>query len=57
MSNLIMGVTQDAESEEAVKLVEQRADLGATWWLESSSPFRADRGYDDEWPVDEIKVK
>jgi alkanesulfonate monooxygenase SsuD/methylene tetrahydromethanopterin reductase-like flavin-dependent oxidoreductase (luciferase family) len=49
---IIMGVTHDAESIEATKLVEQRADLGATWWLESLTPFRSGKGYEDEWPVD-----
>jgi len=46
-----MGVTSDAASKEAVELVEQRAEAGATWWLESLTPYRVGRGYDDEWPV------
>jgi alkanesulfonate monooxygenase SsuD/methylene tetrahydromethanopterin reductase-like flavin-dependent oxidoreductase (luciferase family) len=52
---IIMGVTSDADSEEAIDLVRQRAELGATWWLESMTPFRAGRGYEDEWPVDAIR--
>lgn len=52
-----MGVTHDAESEEAVMLVEQRADLGATWWLESMTPFRFGKGYEDEWPVDAMRER
>jgi len=48
---IIMGVTADATSKESVNLVKQRADLGATWWLESITPFRAGKGYEDEWPV------
>jgi probable F420-dependent oxidoreductase len=54
---IIMGVTHDAESKEAVKLVEQRADLGATWWLESITPFRSGKGYEDEWPVDAMRER
>jgi len=45
---IIMGVTSDAESGEAVKPVEQRAASGATWWLESVTPFRAGKSYEYE---------
>lgn len=54
---VIMGVTHDPESKEAVNLVEQRANLGATWWLESITPFRADKGYEDEWPVEAMRER
>jgi hypothetical protein len=52
-----MGVTPDPDSNESVDLVEQRADLGATWWLESLTPFRAGRSYEDEWPVDAMRER
>jgi probable F420-dependent oxidoreductase len=54
---IIMGVTHGAESKEAANLVEQRADLGATWWLESITPFRSGKGYEDEWPVDSMRER
>ena len=54
---VIMGVTNDPNSEESVNLVRQRAELGATWWLESLTPFRADKGYEDEWPVEAIRER
>jgi alkanesulfonate monooxygenase SsuD/methylene tetrahydromethanopterin reductase-like flavin-dependent oxidoreductase (luciferase family) len=54
---IIMGVTASAESKEAADLVEQRADLGATWWLESITPFRSGKGYEDEWPVDAMRER
>lgn len=54
---IIMGVTQDAVSEEGVQLVQQRADLGATWWLESMTPFRFGKGYEDAWPVDAMRER
>jgi alkanesulfonate monooxygenase SsuD/methylene tetrahydromethanopterin reductase-like flavin-dependent oxidoreductase (luciferase family) len=54
---IIMGVTPNAESQEAVNLVEQRAALGATWWLESITPFRSGKGYQDEWPVDAMRER
>jgi alkanesulfonate monooxygenase SsuD/methylene tetrahydromethanopterin reductase-like flavin-dependent oxidoreductase (luciferase family) len=54
---IIMGVTADAESKEAANLVNQRADLGATWWLESITPFRSGKGYEDEWPVDAMRAR
>jgi probable F420-dependent oxidoreductase len=54
---IIMGVTHGAESKEAANLVEQRADLGATWWLESITPFRSGKGYEDEWPVDAMRER
>jgi alkanesulfonate monooxygenase SsuD/methylene tetrahydromethanopterin reductase-like flavin-dependent oxidoreductase (luciferase family) len=48
---IMIGVTEDAESEESIHLVQQRAELGVTWWLESITPFRAGAGYEDEWPI------
>jgi probable F420-dependent oxidoreductase len=54
---IIMGVTPDAESEEAVALVSQRSELGATWWLESITPFRGGKGYEDEWPVEAMRER
>jgi hypothetical protein len=57
MEIVIMGVTDDAESEETVRFVEQRAGLGATWWLEAITPFRFGKGYDDEWPVDAMRER
>ena len=54
---ICMGVTPDAESKEAVNLVEQRSELGATWWLECLTPFRAGKGYEDEWPVDAMRER
>lgn len=49
---VIMGVTPDAQSKEGIDLVRQRAELGATWWLESITPFRGGIGYDDAWPLE-----
>ena len=54
---IIMGVTSDPESKESVDLVQQRAELGATWWLESITPFRGGKGYDDVWPVEEMRER
>ena len=54
---VVMGVTSDAESKESVDLVAQRAALGATWWLESLTPFRAGKGYEDDWPVDAMRER
>jgi probable F420-dependent oxidoreductase len=54
---VIMGVTNDPESKESLELVKQRADLGATWWLESITPFRSGTGYEDEWPVDAMRER
>lgn len=54
---VIMGVTHDPDSEESVALVGQRAALGATWWLESITPYRFDLGYEDEWPVEAIRER
>lgn len=48
---VIMGVTENATSQEGLDLVRQRADLGATWWLESITPFRAGAGIEDAWPL------
>ncbi len=57
MDIIIMGVTPGAESKEAADLVEQRAALGATWWLECITPFRCGKGYEDEWPVEAMRER
>jgi alkanesulfonate monooxygenase SsuD/methylene tetrahydromethanopterin reductase-like flavin-dependent oxidoreductase (luciferase family) len=57
MDIIMMGVTEDAESKETVELVEQRAALGATWWLECLTPFRAGKGYEEEWPVEALRER
>jgi alkanesulfonate monooxygenase SsuD/methylene tetrahydromethanopterin reductase-like flavin-dependent oxidoreductase (luciferase family) len=49
---IVMGVTPDPDSKYSLELVQQRAKLGATWWLEAITPFRGGKGYDDQWPVD-----
>jgi len=54
---VIMGVTADADSKETIDLVRQRAELGATWWLELLTPFRRGKGYYDEWPVDAMRER
>lgn len=54
---VIMGVTPDPESQEGIELVKQRAARGATWWLESITPFRGGKGYYDEWPVDLMRER
>jgi len=54
---IVMGVTHDPESKEEIKLVEQRANLGATWWLEAITPYRFDLEYEDEWPVEPIRER
>lgn len=54
---VIMGVSHDAESEEVINLVKQRAEVGATWWLESLTPFRFGKGYEDEWPVEAMRER
>ena len=58
MDIICMGVTPDAESKEGVDWVEQRAELGATWWLECLTPDRAGiDDYGDEWPVDALRER
>ena len=57
MDIIVMGVTPDADSQYATTLVKQRADLGATWWLEAITPFREGKGYEDEWPVDAMRER
>lgn len=54
---IIMGVTPDADSEYSVNLVKQRFKLGMTWWLESLTPYRTGKCYEDEWPVDEMRER
>ena len=52
-----MGVTHDAKSKETVDLVRQRAELGATWWLECIAPFSHGKTFEDEWPTDEMRER
>jgi hypothetical protein len=55
---ICMGVTEDAVSKEGIDWVEQRAELGATWWLECLTPDRAGiEDYNDEWPVDALRER
>jgi hypothetical protein len=54
---IMMGVTPDPESQEGIELVRQRADRGATWWLESITPYRGGKGYEDEWPLDLMRER
>jgi probable F420-dependent oxidoreductase len=58
MDIISMGVTPDAESKEGIDWVEQRAALGATWWLECLTPDRAgEEDYEAEWPVDALRER
>ncbi len=53
-----MGVTPDAVSKEGIDWVEQRAELGATWWLECLTPDRAGvDDYGEEWPVEIMRER
>jgi len=54
---ICMGVTPDAESKYTVDLVAQRSALGATWWLECLTPYRADKSFEDEWPVEAMRER
>ena len=50
-------MTDEADSQESVDLVAQRFELGATWWLECLTPYRAGKSFADEWPVDEMRER
>lgn len=52
-----MGVTPGDQPAQAAEAVRKRGDLGATWWLELIAPFRFDRGFGDEWPVDAMRER
>ncbi|UCD98688.1 MAG: LLM class flavin-dependent oxidoreductase [Chloroflexota bacterium] len=54
---ICMGVTHDPISKEDCSLVEQRSELGATWWLECLTPFRYGKDYEDEWPADAMRER
>jgi probable F420-dependent oxidoreductase len=54
---IIRGVTPDAESKEAMDWIEQCAALGVTWWLESITPFRGGKAYEDEWPLEAMRER
>lgn len=58
MDIICMGVTPDAKSKEGIEWVEQRAELGGTWWLECLTPDRAGiEDYEAEWPVDALRER
>ena len=50
-----MGVTPDEDRTAAADLVRQRAERGATWWLESITPYRYGISWDSAWPLDDIR--
>ncbi len=54
---IIRAVTEDPESNEGLEYVKRCEELGVTWWLESMTPYRAGRGYYDEWPVDAMRER
>ena len=54
---VMMGVTRDAEDPEGLELVRQRAERGATWWLEALTPFRGGKDYMEEWPVEAMRER
>ncbi|MBN2394316.1 MAG: TIGR03619 family F420-dependent LLM class oxidoreductase [Anaerolineae bacterium] len=52
-----MGMTPGAESAQAAAMVEQRAQRGATWWLELIGPYISGKDLEDEWPVDAMRQR
>jgi alkanesulfonate monooxygenase SsuD/methylene tetrahydromethanopterin reductase-like flavin-dependent oxidoreductase (luciferase family) len=54
---VITGFTPGDKPEEAAEIVAPFAGAGATWWLEPIVPNRFGAGYDDPWPVDQMRQR
>jgi alkanesulfonate monooxygenase SsuD/methylene tetrahydromethanopterin reductase-like flavin-dependent oxidoreductase (luciferase family) len=52
-----VGMTPGAQPAQAAATVAARAQRGATWWLEMIAPFMADKGLEDEWPVEAMRER
>jgi probable F420-dependent oxidoreductase len=50
-----MGVTPDEDRPFAAEMVRQRAQRGATWWLECFTPFRYGMTWGDDWPIEAMR--
>jgi probable F420-dependent oxidoreductase len=50
-----MGVTPNEDRAAAAEMVRRWAERGATWWLESITPFRYGMNWDDTWPLGAIR--
>lgn len=46
-----MGATPGEDRVKAAQIVQARAALGVTWWLEIIAPFPFGKDFNDEWPV------
>ncbi len=51
------GFTDPEKQSEATEMIERRAELGMTWWLESLAPYRLGMGLQDDWPVDPLRKR
>ena len=52
-----MGMTPGAEPAQAAAMVAQRAQRGATWWLELIGPYISGKDLEDEWPVEAMRER
>ncbi len=51
------GITPGENRSRAAAITHSYAERGATWWLECIAPFRFDKGFDEPWPVDELRER
>ncbi len=51
------GITPGADLAQAAQVVNQRAALGATWWLEAIAPYRFGQGFDGQWPLEALRER
>jgi alkanesulfonate monooxygenase SsuD/methylene tetrahydromethanopterin reductase-like flavin-dependent oxidoreductase (luciferase family) len=52
-----MGFSPGDNPVQAADIARQRAQRGATWWLECIAPFRMGKGFDEEWPVEAMRER
>jgi alkanesulfonate monooxygenase SsuD/methylene tetrahydromethanopterin reductase-like flavin-dependent oxidoreductase (luciferase family) len=52
-----MGMTPGAEPAQAAATVAQRAQRGATWWLELIGPYILGKDLEDEWPLEAMRER
>lgn len=51
------GITPGDDRVKAAQIIQRRADLGCTWWLEAIAPYRFGKGFEGEWPVEALRER
>ncbi|MGE5222214.1 MAG: LLM class flavin-dependent oxidoreductase [Omnitrophica WOR_2 bacterium] len=51
------GITSGVDCQEASDRVRAYEEAGATWWLEAIAPYRFGKGFEEPWPLEELRQR